>query len=98
MLPQHKQMNDNLNLPCIINKKNFSDIFFLVYEVLSSELKLDQFYLSLSLNKLFFWVREIDCFYSSSSLSLQPSSNPLLVPCYLNSMTLFLSFTVFFEL
>ena len=28
MLPQHKQMNDNLNLPCIINKKIFFDIFF----------------------------------------------------------------------
>ena len=54
MLPQHKQMNDNLNLPCIINKKIFSDIFFLVYEVLFSELKLDQFYLSSSLDKLFF--------------------------------------------
>ena len=47
-------MNDNLNLPCIINKKISSDIFFLVYEVLFSELKLDQFYLSSSLDKLFF--------------------------------------------
>ena len=28
MLPQHKQMNDNLNLPCLINKKIFFDIFF----------------------------------------------------------------------
>ena len=28
MLPQHKQMNDNLNLPCIINKKFFLTFFF----------------------------------------------------------------------